>query len=57
MKRKQLYSFFRRKVSMFMIAYMLGVSNIILDEDRMINDTKANIELVQKEYDFKDQEG
>ncbi len=41
---------------MFMIAYMLGVSNIILDEDRMINDTKANIELVQKEYDFKDQE-
>ncbi|MFK7814661.1 MAG: hypothetical protein AB8B59_19350 [Maribacter sp.] len=36
--------FIRRKMSMFMIACMLGISNVILEEDRMVNDTRARIE-------------
>lgn len=27
-----------------MVACMLGVSNVILEEDRMVNDTRATIE-------------
>ena len=36
--------FLRRKLSLFMIACMLGISNVILEEDRMVNDTRAKIE-------------
>jgi len=36
--------FLRRKLSLFMIACMLGISNVILEEDRMVNDTRARIE-------------
>lgn len=39
-----LYRFLRRKLSLFMIACMLGISNIIMEEDRTVNDTRAKIE-------------
>ena len=38
-----------------MIAFMLGVSNVILEETRMINDTRAKIEevaIVSDDDDF-----
>ncbi|MFS4493607.1 hypothetical protein [Maribacter sp. 2308TA10-17] len=38
------YRFLRRKLSLFMIACMLGISNVIMEEDRMVNDTRAKIE-------------
>ncbi len=41
---KATYRFLRRKLSLFMIACMLGISNVILEEDRMVNDTRARIE-------------
>jgi len=39
-----LYRFLRRKLSLIMVACMLGVSNIILEEERTVNDTRARIE-------------
>ncbi len=48
--------FLKRKASILMIAFMLGVSNVILEEDRMINDTRQHIEQqeVTPEDDFLD---
>ncbi|WP_190809650.1 hypothetical protein [Flagellimonas sp. S3867] len=34
----------RRLTSILMAAFMLGISNVFLEEDRMINDTRAKIE-------------
>ncbi len=34
----------RRKVSLVLIAFMLGASNVILDESRSVNDTREHIE-------------
>ncbi|MGB5819256.1 MAG: hypothetical protein WBG90_07195 [Saonia sp.] len=34
----------RRKASMFLIAFMLGTSNVILEETRMVHDTREHIE-------------
>ena len=34
----------RRLASILLSAYVLGVSNVILEEDRLINDTRAKIE-------------
>ncbi|MGX1929857.1 hypothetical protein [Flagellimonas sp. 2504JD4-2] len=34
----------QRIVSILLAAFMLGISNVILEEDRMINDTRAKIE-------------
>ncbi|MEX0313631.1 MAG: hypothetical protein AB3N18_05600 [Allomuricauda sp.] len=34
----------QRIVSIFLAAFMLGISNVILEEDRMINDTRAKVE-------------
>jgi len=39
-----LLRFLRRKLSLFMIACMLGVSNVILEEERSVHDTRARIE-------------
>ncbi len=41
----------RRKASILMIAFMLGVSNVILEEDRMVHDTRAKIELQEQQPD------
>ncbi|MDB4292379.1 hypothetical protein N9954_03170 [Maribacter sp.] len=35
----------KRKISMLLIAFMLGMSNVILEEDRMVHDTREHIEL------------
>nr|WP_299070621.1 hypothetical protein [uncultured Allomuricauda sp.] len=34
----------RRFASILMAAFMLGISNVILEEDRMIHDTRPKIE-------------
>jgi hypothetical protein len=41
---KGIYRLVKRKISLLMIACMLGISNVILEEDRMIHDTRAKIE-------------
>lgn len=41
---KSVYRFLRRKTSLVLVAFMLGMSNVILEEDRMVNDTRAKIE-------------
>ena len=38
------FRFLRRKTSMLLIAFMLGISNVILEEDRTMYDTRAKIE-------------
>ena len=35
----------KQRISMVLIAFMLGMSNVILEEDRMVNDTREHIEL------------
>lgn len=41
---KLVHAQIRQKLSLLMIAVMLGVSNVILEEDRMVHDTRAKIE-------------
>lgn len=55
---KSFYRLLRKKLSLFMIACMLGISNVILEEDRMVNDTRAKIEQqeIQSEDDSLDSE-
>lgn len=36
--------FLRQKISILLSAFMLGMSNVILEEDRSIHDTRAKIE-------------
>lgn len=43
-KLLRLRIFVRRKISILLTAFMLGMSNVILEEDRSINDTRAKIE-------------
>ena len=37
--------FLRRKLSIILIAFMLGVSNVILEETRTVHDTKKEVVL------------
>ena len=37
----------RRKLFLIVAAVMIGISNVILEEERMVNDTKDKIEHVQ----------
>lgn len=39
--------FFRRKLSILLTAFMLGMSNVILQEERSVNDTRAKIEYLE----------
>jgi hypothetical protein len=50
---KATYRFLRRKLSLIMIACMLGVSNVILEEDRSVHNTRTKIEHqdIQREDD------
>lgn len=41
---KSFMVFIRRKTSMVLIAFMLGMSNVILEEIRMVDDTREHIE-------------
>ncbi len=36
--------FFRRRASLLLTAFMLGMSNVILEEERSVNDTRVKIE-------------
>ena len=40
------FCFFRLKrlISVSFLAFMLGISNVFLQEDRMINDSRKNLE-------------
>lgn len=38
---------FKRWLSMLMVAIMLGVSNVILEEDRSVNDTRVKTEVLE----------
>ena len=38
---------FKRKLFLVLSAFMIGFSNVILEEDRMVHDTKDKIEHVQ----------
>lgn len=38
---------FKRLISMIMVAIMLGVSNIILEENRSVNDTRIKTEVLE----------
>jgi len=38
---------FKRKLFLVISAFMIGFSNVILEEDRMVNDTRDQIEHVQ----------
>lgn len=42
--RKTVFKFIKRKASVLLIAFMLGMSNVILEETRMVNDTRAQTE-------------
>ncbi len=42
--RKNRMNFLKRRASVLMIAFMLGISNAILEETRMVNDTSFKIE-------------
>ena len=39
---------------MFLIAFMLGMSNVILEETRMVNDTRVQIEQQEVQPDDTD---
>ena len=43
-KRKIILKFLKQKVSVLVIAFMLGLSNVILEETRMVNDTGIQTE-------------
>lgn len=41
---KMIIKFLKLKASVLMIAFMLGMSNVILEETRMVNDTRVQTE-------------
>lgn len=41
---KSFMVFIRLKISMVLIAFILGMSNVILEETRMVDDTREHIE-------------
>lgn len=50
--RKNIFEFLKQKASILLIAFMLGMSNVILEETRMINDSGVQTEQFQsKEAD------
>lgn len=41
---RMIFKFLKLKASVLMIAFMLGMSNVILGETRMVNDTSVQTE-------------
>ncbi len=41
---RMIFQILKRKASVLLIALMLGMSNVILEETRMVNDTSAQTE-------------
>ncbi len=52
---KEIVFFIKRRVSIILVAFILGMSNVILEETRMIYDTRKEIELqeIQEEDSIK----
>lgn len=48
---KSIYRFFKLKASLVLVAFMLGMSNVILEENRMVNDTRPKIEVQEIQPD------
>nr|WP_298929018.1 hypothetical protein [uncultured Allomuricauda sp.] len=42
---KRVYGKLQRFASIVLVSFMLGISNVILEEDRMINDSYNKVEL------------
>lgn len=42
---KRVYGKLQRFASIVLVSFMLGISNVILEEDRMINDSYNQVEL------------
>ena len=42
--RLNIYKSFKRVCHLFIVAWMLGVSNVILEETRMVNDFRETLE-------------
>lgn len=42
--RLKFFNSFKRVCHLFIVAWMLGVSNVILEETRMVNDSRETIE-------------
>jgi len=42
-----IHRFLKQRASMLLIAFMLGISNVILEETRMINDSANRMEQVE----------
>ena len=49
---KVVRQFLTRKSPLFMIEFMLGVSNVILEEDRMVNNTRTTKEQQEIEPNY-----
>lgn len=46
-KKRPKKTVFKQLISMIMFAIMLGVSNIILEEDRSVNDSRIKTEILE----------
>lgn len=44
--------FLRRKTSIILVAFMLGISNVILEEDRTTYNTRAKVEFQELQPDY-----
>jgi hypothetical protein len=42
---------FKKKMFLILAAFMIGISNVILEEERMVNDVRDTIEHVQQQDD------
>ena len=51
--RKNKMNFLKRKASVLIMAFMLGISNAILEETRTVIDTRVKTEMLQPEEDQK----
>lgn len=48
---KEIIHWLKRKIILILVASMIGISNGIYEEDKMINDNQNKIEQKQKEND------
>lgn len=50
-KVKRLFLFLMRTIRTCMMAYMIGIANIVNQESKFMDDTNYKIEVVEKEED------
>ena len=46
---KCIFLFFQRRISLLLIAFMLGMSNVILEKTRIVKDTRVQMDQLQTE--------